>query len=311
MAQPPPPPDLDELQKSASTDLAQLGRVSHRLAMTDDGPQLEKVLNLLLPRLLNRIGTNRKRTVELSTHRSGDAKMTTLRQTYDQIHAKLVEMLSHAMKRVRADAKCRIPCGSVLELLSFDPPPTDNPGAPQLRSPKGQNDVDAFTLNLSLAFLTLGLSRCTTEEVGALLPGLMQLLGVHRMGVASLTSPARKSQHNQIAHLILRSIEAVVVGNRKAGQRSNIAKVKGNTPNVREKHLHAARMVCSNADDVETGAAVYDFCWMCCCTSPRPRIATSPRRACLKQATNGCYRVPPRRRPRGALNSRPWCAFAS
>ena len=73
MAQPPPPPpDLDdELQKSASIDLAQLGRVSHRLAMTDDGPQLEKVLNLLLPRLLNRIGTNRKRTVELSTPRSG------------------------------------------------------------------------------------------------------------------------------------------------------------------------------------------------------------------------------------------------
>lgn len=269
MAQPPPPPDLDdELQKSASTDLVQLGRVSHRLAMTDDGPQLEKVLNLLLPRLLNRIGTNRKRTVELSTPRSGGsggegdatAKTTTLRQTYDQIHAKLVEMLSHAMKRVRADAKCRIPCGSVLELLFFDPPPTDNPDAPQLRvrKPMGPNEVDAFTLNLSLAFLTLGLPRCTTEEVEALLPGLMQLLGVHRMGVASLTSPARKSQHNQIAHLILRSVEAVVVGNRKAGQRSNIA--KGKTPsNVREQHLHTARVVCSNADDMETGAAVYDL----------------------------------------------------
>ena len=69
MAQPPgqlPPLDLAELQKSATSDLAQLGRVSHRLAMTDDGPQLEKVLNLLLPRLLSRIGTNHKRTVELS-----------------------------------------------------------------------------------------------------------------------------------------------------------------------------------------------------------------------------------------------------
>ena len=75
------PLDLEELQKSASTDLAQLGRVSHRLAMTDDGPQLEKVLGLLLPRLLSRIGANRQRTVELSTARSdGETTVLLLRQ---------------------------------------------------------------------------------------------------------------------------------------------------------------------------------------------------------------------------------------
>ena len=293
--QPPPPPtDLAELQKSATNDLAQLGRVSHRLAMTDDGPQLEKVLNLLLPRLLSRIGTNHKRTVELSARQDAAAQQTALRQTYDQIHAKLVEMLSHAMKRVRADAKCRIPCGSVLELLFFDDANDDAPPSqPKPRKPRGPSDVNAFTLNLSLAFLTLGLPRCTTEEVEALLPGLMQLLGVHRMSVASLTSPARKSQHNQIAHLILRSIEAIVVGGRKAGlagtaamnrrsangghsgangsssssspspsqslagQKSDIA---GKTPSdVREQHLRNARLVCSNSNDVATGAAMYDL----------------------------------------------------
>ena len=299
----PPAVDLAELQKSATSDLAQLGRVSHRLAMTDDGPQLEKVLNLLLPRLLSRIGANHKRTVELSARGDSAVQQTTaaLRQTYDQIHAKLVEMLSHAMKRVRADAKCRIPCGSVLELLFFDDDDCssqntsandDAPSHPKPRKPRGPNDVDAFTLNLSLAFLTLGLPRCTSEEVEALLPGLMQLLGVHRMSVASLTSPARKSQHNQIAHLILRSIEAIVVGGRKAGlagtaamnrrsasgsssiangssssspspsqsltgQKSDVA---GKTPSdVREQHLRNARSVCSNSNDVTTGAAVYDL----------------------------------------------------
>eukprot|EP00578_Thalassiosira_sp_NH16_P003129 CAMPEP_0181131638 /NCGR_PEP_ID=MMETSP1071-20121207/30538_1 /TAXON_ID=35127 /ORGANISM="Thalassiosira sp., Strain NH16" /LENGTH=65 /DNA_ID=CAMNT_0023217857 /DNA_START=37 /DNA_END=231 /DNA_ORIENTATION=+ len=40
------------------TELSTLNRVSHRLAMTDAGPALEKVLNLLLPRMLQRIGKN-------------------------------------------------------------------------------------------------------------------------------------------------------------------------------------------------------------------------------------------------------------
>ena len=44
---------LDEL----TTELSSLNRVSHRLAMTDAGSQLQRVLNLLLPRLLLRIGT--------------------------------------------------------------------------------------------------------------------------------------------------------------------------------------------------------------------------------------------------------------
>ena len=49
---------LQELHKEVSTELSTLGRVSHRLAMTNAGPQLQKVLNLLLPRLLRRIGSN-------------------------------------------------------------------------------------------------------------------------------------------------------------------------------------------------------------------------------------------------------------
>ena len=49
------PVDLHKLHKEASNELSTLKRVSHRLAMTDAGPQLEKVLSLLLPRLLRRI----------------------------------------------------------------------------------------------------------------------------------------------------------------------------------------------------------------------------------------------------------------
>jgi len=299
MAAPPrplAPADVAELQKSAGSDLAQLGRVSHRLAMTDDGPPLEKVLSLLLPRLLSRIGANHGRTVELSANTANananaNADTAALRRTYDQIHAKLVEMLSHAMKRVRADAKCRIPCGAVLELLFFErdgahsssSSSSSNDGdeaamaAP--RKPRGPNDVDAFTLNLSLAFLTLGLPRCTAQEVEALLPGLLQLLGVHRTCEASLVSPARTSQHNQIAHLVLRSVEAIVAGNRKAGlglaraaaanrrtASTTRAAASSSTngpsppsPPSSPPSTSSARLVCSNGSDETTGAAVYDL----------------------------------------------------
>eukprot|EP00986_Skeletonema_menzelii_P006110 scaffold2309_cov133-Skeletonema_menzelii.AAC.1 len=50
----PPKVLLADLQTEQTT----LNRVSHRLAMTDPGPALEKVLSLLLPRLLSRIGKN-------------------------------------------------------------------------------------------------------------------------------------------------------------------------------------------------------------------------------------------------------------
>lgn len=106
--------NLEELQKTAQSELESLGRVSHRLALTESGDPLEKVLSLLLPRLLKRIGSNNKRSTLTSKSNSSSA---TLKETYNKIHSKLVQMLSHTMKRVRADKNCKLPCTSILDLL--------------------------------------------------------------------------------------------------------------------------------------------------------------------------------------------------
>jgi proteasome component ECM29 len=58
-------------------------------------------------------------------------------------------------------------------------------------------DVDPFTINLTLAFLNLGLPRCTLAEAESLLPGLLVLVGSHS-GLQSQTTPARKAQSHQI-----------------------------------------------------------------------------------------------------------------
>src|SRR6056300_584218 len=112
---------LTELQNEQST----LNRVSHRLAMTDAGPALGKVLSLLLPRLLVRIGKNddakklhrREREGNSSSNNnnsnkrklSGEEITTNQDNTttalhgqidamHDTIHKKLIEMLTHTTK---------------------------------------------------------------------------------------------------------------------------------------------------------------------------------------------------------------------
>ena len=71
---------------NTSADLASLDRVAHRLALLDSADKLTQVLEKLLPRLLKRIGNNK------------DA----------QIHDKLVEMISHILKRVRGDSSVKL-----------------------------------------------------------------------------------------------------------------------------------------------------------------------------------------------------------
>ena len=136
----------EQRQQEAENDLNSLSRVSHRLAMVNTTEKLLQVLDKLLPCLLECIGENHK----LQLVKNWDV--------HARIHNKLVEMLSHTMKRVREDRQCHIPCLSILELL-VDPSFSVIP------------DVDPFTLNLSLAFLTLGLSRYNEWE--SLLPGLL------------------------------------------------------------------------------------------------------------------------------------------
>ena len=257
--------NLRSLHDAALSELSSLGRVSHRLAMTDGGRPFEKVLSLFLPRLLRRIGSNHKRTLDLSRQYPNAAapgsKSTeaVLKGTYDKVHAKLVEMIGHIMKRTRSDAACQIPCEAVLNIL-FD--------AESMKA-HPPSSVDPFTLNLSLSFLTLGLPRCPAEEVEALLPGLMALVGAHSGdGVGSIQSAARRNQNHQCAHLLLRAVEVVVTGSRTvrdgmsapsqppssslAGHKATAtSEISGNN-----EYIASVRRVCN---DGFTGAAIYDL----------------------------------------------------
>ena len=112
---------LQELHDLAKSELSSMGRVSHRLAMTEAGPPLQKVLHILLPRLLHRIGSNHQKTIALGNYIDLTAEdkeiSVSTKSLYDQIHSKLVEMLSHIIKRVREDRACKLPCDSVMSLL--------------------------------------------------------------------------------------------------------------------------------------------------------------------------------------------------
>ena len=205
------PNQLKDLQNEFST----LDRVSHRLAMTDGGAPLEKVLSLLLPRLLSRIGKNddakrenrrglNKRKLSANGENVDSGEQEKLDEMYETIHKKLIEMLMHVMKRVRDDRDCKLPCGAISDLLA--------------------SDTNAFTVNLSLAFLTLGVNRCTPLQCSNLLPGMLeflelQLIGSNestsensassRVGVDHLIDASRKMRYNQTYHLILRCFEKV------------------------------------------------------------------------------------------------------
>lgn len=261
-----------EVLADLQTEQTTLNRVSHRLAMTDNaGSALEKVLSLLLPRLLARIGknddakkmhrverqqlllggaaSNNKRKLSGETipsssssssssnnSSSSQSESTTVLYYYDQIdslhdaiHKKLIEMLTHTMKRVRDDRSCKLPCGAILELLLTTTSNNDGNGAAAVVVTN-----NAFTINLSLAFLTLGLNRCTPVECAFMLPGLLQFwtsifdppttitTNNHdhdddtisqstssTIGVRHFMDPSRKMRHDQTWHLIFRCLESI------------------------------------------------------------------------------------------------------
>ena len=154
----PAPKRLAEL----TDELSSLNRVFHKLAMTP-AAGLPRVLHLLLPRLLARIGKNddaaqeerrrrrRRRREPSSGSRErkrkspspppgattaaaasvdggrGDAEDAAagdrlladrVAGAHDAVHNKLVEMVGHAMARVREDRDCGLPCAALLELLT-------------------------------------------------------------------------------------------------------------------------------------------------------------------------------------------------
>jgi len=150
----------DDAQVAARNELSSLGRVSHKLALVDSADRLSSVLDKLLPRLLQRIGANQQTKTSVQS----------------QIHSKLVEMLSHIMSRVKNEGECRLPCATLADsLLAIDSP-------------------HPLTLNLTLAFLLVGVPRETeASRLALLLPKSLRLLG--------RITPRVQSQ--QAAHILL------------------------------------------------------------------------------------------------------------
>ncbi|KAL3932414.1 MAG: hypothetical protein SGBAC_010862, partial [Bacillariaceae sp.] len=179
----------EEALKTATSDLSSLGRVGHRLAMLDSSSKLQSVLDKLLARLLDRIGKNHKQ------QSTADPKDKALVEVLSKIHAKLVETLSHAMKRVRDDRSVKLNCASIVRLLMLE----DDENEADLF-------VDPFTLNLSLAFLTLGIPRCDETELKQLMPGLIRLHGFYAN--RALGNATTRPHWNQISHLLIRSLES-------------------------------------------------------------------------------------------------------
>jgi proteasome component ECM29 len=245
------PSSIEEQRKTALSDLASLGRVSHRVALVDTTAKLQTVLDKLLPRLLQRIGDNHQHQVQ--------AIDASLKETLTKIHLKLVEMLSHIMKRVREDRSCRLNANGILSLLltekertSLQSPVVETTGGTRNNTDDvstttklAANVCDAFTLNLSLAFLTLAIPRCTSIELEMILPGLLVLHASCEKKVEHYSSnessaeiTTRSSiiqQWHQISHLLLRSLERIMHQEEIDNKQSRNGSKTDNTSNKRIK----------------------------------------------------------------------------
>eukprot|EP00537_Pseudo-nitzschia_pungens_P002169 CAMPEP_0172363244 /NCGR_PEP_ID=MMETSP1060-20121228/6658_1 /TAXON_ID=37318 /ORGANISM="Pseudo-nitzschia pungens, Strain cf. cingulata" /LENGTH=2421 /DNA_ID=CAMNT_0013085947 /DNA_START=205 /DNA_END=7470 /DNA_ORIENTATION=- len=249
--------------KDANAQLQSLNRVSHKLAMVDNAQKLQTVLDKLLPRLLQRIGDNNQARLELksklqsaltSTHGNssgnssgnGNSNSTDantnhnlqLESVLSKIHAKLVEMLSHVMKRVRDDPECRLTnARGILDLLlvvvESDGESNGNTATVVDRHKtrtrtSAREHVDPFCCNLSLAFLGLAVPRCTLPELEGLLPGLLVLHHSRetraRSQVATATAIATaavRNQWHQVSHLLLRTLERIVECDETSGNHAS------------------------------------------------------------------------------------------
>ena len=194
----------------ANSQLQSLSRVSHKLAMVDNAQKLQTVLDKLLPRLLQRIGDNNQAQM--------NAIESALKSVLSKTHLKLIEMLSHVMKRVRDDKNCRLTnARGILDLLLTSTTDADS-------SKRTLKDCDSFSLNLSLAFLTLAVPRCTLSELDGLLPGLLILHACYERRIRSQTSSSAsvalesmKKQWHQVSHLLLRTLERIVAEEESSG----------------------------------------------------------------------------------------------
>ena len=176
-------------------------------------------------------------------------------------------MLSHIMKRVRDDTKCKLPCEAILHLLLLRDHNNDTnikqeksmlQQQPQQTQQQQQaiiplSSIDPFTLNLALTFLTIGVPRSSTVDKENMLPGLLILIGSH-MNLQNLSKVSSKNQLFQMSHLILRVVEGIVNGYReKKGVRNHHHHRKdGHNPQSASLSLAGTkRQASSDKDDNE------------------------------------------------------------
>jgi hypothetical protein len=156
--------------------LASLTRVSHKLALTKDD-RFASVVDKLLPKLLQRLGENHSSAYK------------------EPIQKKLMEMLSHIMKRVKEDTGVPLPCETILQLFFL---PTK-----EHETTKYQRNFEMhpMTLHFALAFLAVGVPRCTTNPF----PLLPYLVACQTFFVGT-----KKSQSHSMAHLLLHCLSLCV-----------------------------------------------------------------------------------------------------
>jgi len=243
-----PPPSIEERRKTASSDLSSLNRVSHKIALVDNSQKLQTVLDKLLPRLLQRIGDNNQAQCD-----NDDPQ---LKSILSKTHMKLVEMLSHIMKRVRDDSNCRLtnPRGILDILLTTTTDENDN------NNNMTAKDCDSFSLNLSLTFLTLAIPRCTSSELEDLLPGFLILHACYEQRVRTSTSAASsmgvslesmKKQWHQISHLLLRTLDRIVTEEELSMKSKRISAMDSNNNKNNNKRIKTnnGNSNTSNGDD--------------------------------------------------------------
>jgi hypothetical protein len=231
-------PDQQQLiLKKAGDDLASLRRVSHRLALTEDD-KLPSVLDKLLPRLLKRVGENHQLQVSLRLQQEHcNDRLSSL---VESIQRCLVEMFSHVLKRVKADASLPLPCADMASQLldALDSsassslkherevsrteaqPESTDAGASFCRV---NQSPDSLFVNLTLTFLTVGIPRLERRAAVILTPLLLR-------GWIPLARTGTEQQVTQWVHLLLACWERGASDAVEAGANGVVTTNKPNAP---------------------------------------------------------------------------------
>ena len=149
------------------SDLEQASRVLHRLATTPS-PSLSPILAQLLPKVLILLGS----------------------ASNQQVRAKLVEIVSHVVKRAKAEPVIRIPVQDILAVVLYDD------GNHCVRP-----NLSAFTVNFSMVLLIAGIDGMVEDDVNKP-PVLSALLTLLASTTPALSKPPDVLS-SQVSHLVI------------------------------------------------------------------------------------------------------------